>query len=955
MPNPSLGTVLRQLHTLAVADGSRELDDAQLLEQFAARQDAAAFAALVRRHGRLVWSVCRNVLRHDQDAEDAFQATFLVLARRAASVRKATALPSWLHGVAYRVAMKAKRSAARRRNHERRAQRPTQVQPVSESAWRDLQAALDEEVHGLPERLRVPFVLCCLEGKGPLDAAGQLGWKIGTVRNRLSQARQELVRRLARRGVSLSAALCAAALSREAAGAALPTALAKATARVALADAAGNAAVGAAWDHIAALAEGVTETMCLTKGKIATVVVLITGLLAVGAGLAGQRPPAAVSQPAAAAKPPPGAALPAAAAAKADGPRENPSGEVQVSGRVLDPDGSPFAGAKVSFHRHRPGPGDTAAVVTDSEGRFRFRIRRTIDEREDGGSGVLRGVVVGVANGHGPGLVFTSSAEQLANVTVRLLKDMPVEGRVLSLEGQPIAGVRLHVRDVFTQANNIENLTPWVDALRGKKSDADQYRPSRNLDPALLGVATAVVTGADGTFRLLGIGRERLVILRFEGPSIETRDVWVITHPTETIGGYHGPRFDHAAAPTRPIVGTVRDGETGKPIAGVAILAPIPSDLGSQEIPGLPGQSLRHYLRATTDAKGRYRLIGLPRNQDHVLFTAPAADQPYLAPVKVASGDAALDSMTVDFTLKRSVVIRGRVTDKATGQPVGAQVEYFAAADNRHVNAADGVRSPIPVRTAKDGSFSLVGVPGRGLLAARALDGMEDQYLMAAGADRITITRQGYYFLTEPWWCPPNSFNTLVGVNPAVGAGSVVCDLTLDAGRTVTGTLIDPDGKPLTGVSISREPGGIGLAIQDLPTARFRLPAIDPSRPRTFVFRRLDKNLGAARAFAGDEAKPVTVRLQRCATLGGRLVDESGSPRGGVELIASATAGPVHVPFGVRTNRDGRFRIDGILPGMKVRVWAFKVANVVTEVVPELTLTPGETKDCGDVKAKEAE
>jgi RNA polymerase sigma factor (sigma-70 family) len=178
----SLCTVLGHIRTLAGAHGPR--NDHQLLEQFAVQADEAAFAALVSRHGGLVWGVCRNVLGHDQDAEDAFQATFLVLARRAGSLRKSAALASWLHGVAYRVSLKAKRSAARRRAHELQASRVAQTEPIPESAWRDLQAALDEEVQALPERLRGPFVLCYLEGKGPAESADVLGWKAGTVHTR---------------------------------------------------------------------------------------------------------------------------------------------------------------------------------------------------------------------------------------------------------------------------------------------------------------------------------------------------------------------------------------------------------------------------------------------------------------------------------------------------------------------------------------------------------------------------------------------------------------------------------------------------------------------------------------------------------------------------------------------------------------------------------------------------
>src|SRR5262245_30688276 len=148
MASAPLGTVLGHLHALAAAPRAAELSDEQLLRRFAARRDEAAFAALVRRHGRLVWNVCRHTLGHEQDAEDAFQATFLALAHGADSVRRAGALASWLHGVAFRVAMKAKRSAARR--HAREQQSPPRPAggAVPESAWRQLQAALDEEVQG---------------------------------------------------------------------------------------------------------------------------------------------------------------------------------------------------------------------------------------------------------------------------------------------------------------------------------------------------------------------------------------------------------------------------------------------------------------------------------------------------------------------------------------------------------------------------------------------------------------------------------------------------------------------------------------------------------------------------------------------------------------------------------------------------------------------------------------
>jgi RNA polymerase sigma factor (sigma-70 family) len=269
------GSVLHYLRrALAHAPGA-EVSDAELLERFVKAADREAFELLVWRHQRMVFEVCRRVLRNHHDAEDAFQATFLVLARKAASIGNRQGVAAWLHRIASRVAQHARSRASRRERPGGQAELasiPGRREPGAELLAGDLGPVLDEEVNRLPEKYRVSIVLCYLEGKTYEEAARQLGCPKGTLSGRLARARRLLQARLTRRGIGLGAGLLAAVLCEQAATAAAPAALVAATVQGALLAASGRAAAGATSPGVVALAEGVLRSMLYQKLRCVSMV-----------------------------------------------------------------------------------------------------------------------------------------------------------------------------------------------------------------------------------------------------------------------------------------------------------------------------------------------------------------------------------------------------------------------------------------------------------------------------------------------------------------------------------------------------------------------------------------------------------------------------------------------------------------------------------------------------------
>ena len=297
MATSQISEVIRHLRRTVLLRDVAGLTDGQLLEDFISRRDGEALEALVQRHGPMVWGVCCRVLSNHHDAEDAFQVTFLVLVRKAASIASRELLPNWMYGVAYQTALKARATTAKRRGRERQVTEMPEPEAVQQEIWHDLQPLLDQELSRLPDKYRIPIVLCDLEGKTRKEAAQQLGCPEGTVAGRLARAREMLAKRLVQHGLLLSSGSLALLLSQNAALACLPPSVVTTTIKTATLIVAGQtAATGLIPAKVAALTEGVLKAMLMNKIKNVTLVVAMLCMVAFGGGLlthhiaAGQQP-----------------------------------------------------------------------------------------------------------------------------------------------------------------------------------------------------------------------------------------------------------------------------------------------------------------------------------------------------------------------------------------------------------------------------------------------------------------------------------------------------------------------------------------------------------------------------------------------------------------------------------------------------------------------------------------
>jgi RNA polymerase sigma factor (sigma-70 family) len=952
MATATLNRLVRNLRQSFEAGQLGERPDAELLDRFLYDADGSAFEALVRRHAPLVLAACRKVLTDESDVEDAFQATFLVLLRSAKSIRSRESVGSWLYGVAHRVAVRARVSAARRKRHEEQAGgRAGESAGEPDLSWRDAVAVLHEELNRLPECYRMPLLLCYLEGKSRDEAAKQLGWSEQSVKGRLERGREALRQRLSRRGIALSAGLLAV-LSNSPAASGLPPRLVR---TVVEASRSGPRAA------VAALAQGVAPVMSVKPVKLAAAVLLAVALSAAGAvGLFSPESPANAADTKAAAVP----------------DKNDESTSVTYAGRVTDSGDKPVAGAKLYLFYYSPKQLPVPVRATsDADGKFRFTVAKAdfdasafTDDRQPWDATV----VVARADGYGVGWMDRGAA--LGDLSIRMSKDdVPVKGRVVDLEGKPIAGVSVKVRGLMRPAKG-DDLAAFQEALKERK---DGYGVQNQMTMGLTGnwmgrdssvLFPDVTTDADGRFTINGVGRERMIALRIEGPNVEMNDIHVMTRPCETItvpewrnnpdGGkmtYHGPTFSHVAAPCLTVEGVVTDKDTGKPIPGAVVTT---YKLATSNVHG------RMDLKTVADKDGRYRVTGLPPGPGNLLRAGPSDSEPYVLSVRPVPAGDALKPITLNFPLKRGVWVEGKAADKVTGKPVHGRIEYFIYPDNPNIKEAAGFTTdPYYQNRADDGSFRFVALPGKVLIAFRAIG---DAYLIGSGVDKVTAKKQNEHFETRPHLCYIEGYHAYAEVDAAAGSDPVRCDVVLDPGVTVKGTVVGPDGKPVAGAKAFglksyASNGYWEHAAQKTP--EFTVLGLAPGQKRRLIFLHEEKKLVGTTVVGGDTNGAVTVKLEPAGSVTGRYVDEDGRPKANATLMfldfarkpgeGAGNDHGSHPAREFRSDAEGRFRIEGLAPGLKYSLAHMEEGRKLGGYVfKDLTVTSAESKDLGDLKSK---
>jgi RNA polymerase sigma factor (sigma-70 family) len=864
------GGMLVRLRKLLETHVAKELTDGQLLARFAAQHDETAFAALMQRHGPLVYGVCRRVLGHEHDAEDALQGTFLVLARKAKTIHRQSSVAGWLHGVAYRLSLKARQAAARRRRHESRAARSEADRPPSELAWRELQVILDEELQRLPDKYRTPFVLCALEGKTKPEAAQELAWKEGTVSSRLAKARKLLQLRLARRGVTLSAVLCGLAVTETSAEAAVPMALGGQTLEAAVSLGTGKTVVSSlASPGAVELANAVLHSMAGTRLKAALAALLV--LLLAGTGAAWYFWPPEETPP------PPVFVPPEMPVAK--GAKQEPDARrhMVVHGEVINVNTEkPVARAKLAVvmdRARRPGERDLLAIArheligvgeADEHGKYRLEV--------PSGRGAMHAYLLARGRDESVGWysLYTTGAYQ--QVELKLEAGQKVRGRLVDASGAPAANVTVRVRG-FVRTPTAPKAIWIYESLA-----ADAWVP-----PA--------ITDANGEFLLTGLVPVCAVHAEINDDRFAPQ--WLTLKTANSGVGKPEDAGTITLAPARVLEGTVVAADTGEPIPHAHVVV---STQGARA-------GGKYDVSTRSDDLGRIRVKPYP-GASLTISACGAVGSPFLGVylMPVEWGNANNQSVTIK--LPRGVLIKGQVVEAGTPRGIpGTRIEYMPmGAKNPHMATYSSLLPMwrwMDALSDADGRFQIAVMPGPGHLLLR---GPEHRFLgIEVGTRELTQGGKG----GQPYF-----LDGLVPLDPDPADPSPTVVAPLRPGVTVRGRVVTAAGDPVQSAFLFSRTyrkfdfrGGLeALPVKD---GIFEIPGCDPARRLPICIWDSASREGAVVEVGGAQSdKELTVRLAKSGSASVRFVDGQGKTIPNVSFFVDLVVRPGSDPYDQRANQE---------------------------------------------------
>ena len=649
-------------------------------------------------------------------------------------------------------------------------------------------------------------------------------------------------------------------------------------------------------------------------------------------------------------------------------PSEDGPTTIHIGGHVLGPDGEPFSGARLFLSYHAK-EYTKPRVRTESgdDGRFQFHVSSQQ-------IGELLGDVQVVAMAPGYGLDWTNLIDEqnkTRDLTLRLIPDAPIEGRVMDLEGLPVVGATVEISALrATPQENLDSLLKsWKSQEEGLSPMAarDQLLTKRLMWPESVGL-TSTKTDVSGTFRLSGYGKDRWLGLVVSGPRIAKEYVTVLARPKSEVESLvkvkrpfaptFGTKFEYTASPSKPIVGTVRDSATMEPIVGARVY--------------------RRDVHSITDADGRYRLDGVAKTDRY--WVGVKSDTHFLA--RAEKGDTpGFDPITIDLEMDRGVALHIRLKDKSTGRPVRGSFAYYAAVGNTSVEgtafAADPYSGTLG-ETEPDGTGTLVVYPGPGYLCIRASENRFVPEHLATANDPAPLQQ----IKAIPNRFEAGLYHVVKRIDPRRDAAKALhLEIELDPGEAVEGSVTGPGGQALDDVIFAGKTPLREWALpgfETLQSPRFSVVGLGDKSPRTVLFIQQASQLAKAVEISPGPAATPKIALEPLGILIGQVVDETGKPRTNIVVRAQVRGHEVMRRFGIpkprtdslahtlwgdmdlrnqvlnrsaKVDAAGRFQIVGLVSGLTYDLYSL-VDGKLFHLASDVSISPKKTRDVGAIRLR---